>query len=215
MAPLKLLCMPLSTCTKRVIALLEELQVPYEVVTIDLTKGEQKRPEYVKLQPFGKIPVLEDPDTGITIFESRSILRYLANKYQDKAGSLVGTDAKSRALVDNWLEAEGQNFNPPAGNIVFERVFKAWRGQAADEAAVQKELPKLEAVLDAYETILAQRPYLAGDDFSIADLSHLPYLSLLMTAAGVSDPVNKRPHVKAWWDRISSRPTWQKVSQMK
>lgn len=66
-----------------------------------------------------------------------------------------------------------------------------------------------------YEVQLAKQPYLAGEHFTLADLSHLPYTAYLVHVAGVTEPIYSRPHVKAWWDRISSRPSWQKVWETK
>lgn len=77
----------MSTCTRRVLTALEELHVPYELVNIDLSKGEHKAPAYVeKYQPFGQIPSLEEAD-GTVLFESRAILRYIALKYGKGNGS--------------------------------------------------------------------------------------------------------------------------------
>eukprot|EP00891_Asterochloris_glomerata_P002280 jgi/Astpho2/2280/Aster-03251 len=200
----------MSTCTKRVMTLLEELEVPYELVTVDFKNQGHKSPAHKKMQPFGKIPVLEDSDLGVPLFESRSILRYLANKYQDKAGHLLGVGTKERALVDNWLEAEAQNFGPCSGGLVKQKVFAPMFGQTADEEKVKEYTQELEGVLDAFETILSSRPYLAGEHYSLADIAASPYLALL-PAAGASNLIDSRPAVKAWADRILNRPVWKQV----
>ena len=67
-------------------------------------------------------------------------------------------------------------------------------------------------VLDGYEARLAKQPYLAGQDFSQADLNHLSYMHALVHMAKVTEPLDKRPAVKAWWERCSSRPSWVKVT---
>lgn len=198
-----------STCTKRITTLLEELQVPYELQDVNLWDGSNKKPEYLKMQPFGKVPVLEDSDLGTTIFESRSILRYLANKYADKG--LAGTDAKSKALVDNWLEAEAQNLNPYTQGIVGQRVFAAMKGGKCDEAKVKELVEGLETVLDVLDKHLANQQFLAGDNFTIADIAALPYLHLTMTRAGEGDVFKKRPNVQAWADRCFARDSWKKA----
>lgn len=196
-----------STCTQRVLTTLEELGVEYKLENVDLMKGSHKSPEFLKIQPFGMIPALTDGD--FTIYESRAIIRYLVDKYENK--SLVGKTVKERALVNQWWEVESQDFNPPTSSIVSQRVFKAMFGQTCDEQVVKEQVAKLEKVLDVYEAHLATSKYLAGDFFSLADLSHLPYAFLLVNAAGLSELFTSRPHVSAWWNNISTRPTFQKV----
>lgn len=195
-----------ATCTLRVMMLLEELQVPYELVPIDLMKGEHKQPEYLKLQPFGKIPALVDDD--FTIFESRCILRYLAKKYSDKL-NLYGTDLKEQTLVDNWLEVEGQNYNGPISSIVYEKVFKKWSNRETDEEAVTKNLESLNHVLDVYDRVLSTRDYVAGDNFSIADISHVSYAHYLVEVAGLKEPFENHPYVNNWYKRLTTRPSWK------
>lgn len=163
-------------------------------------------------QPFGQIPVLEDGD--IQIFESRAIIRYLAEKFEGQGTPLLGKTVKDKALVSQWLEVESQNYNPPTAQIVYQRVFSSMFGSSCNEDVVTEQVAKLEKVLDVYEAHLSNNKYLAGDFFSLADLSHLPYTYLLVNAAGKSDLITSRPHVSAWWNDISSRPTFQKVLGM-
>ena len=72
--------------------------------------------------------------------------------------------------------------------------------------------PPLHKVLDMYEARLKQSPYLAGPDFSLADLSHLPYTWARIHMAKINEPIDKRPHGKAWWEKIATRPIWQKLA---
>ena len=87
---IKLHGMNMSTCTRRVRCVLEEMGLPYEVVLVDLAKGEHKQTAYLAIQPFGQIPVLEDVD-GTQIFESRAIMRYLLKKYPSEGNHSVRT----------------------------------------------------------------------------------------------------------------------------
>lgn len=182
---------------------LAEMGLPYEFVVVDISKGEQKLPGFLAKQPFGVIPVLEDGPTT-RLFESRAIARYLATKYASHGTGLLGKDAAARAQTDLWWEVESQNFNGPASTLAWETVFK---GKPANRRVVAVQLAGLNKVLDVYEGILATRPYLAGLTFSMADLSHLPYGSLLHEA-GFSEPFDRRPHVKAWWARLVGRAAW-------
>jgi glutathione S-transferase len=204
---------PFSTCTQRVLTTLEELNVKdYRLESVDLSKGAHKSPEFLKLQPFGQIPVLQDGD--LTIFESRAIVRYLSEKFAGQGTPLLGHNVKDKAVVSQWLEVESQNYNPAAAPIVFEKVFKSMMGTATDEAVVAEKTAKLEKVLDVYEAHLAKSKFLAGESFSLADLSHLPYTNMLVHAAGKAELITSRPHVSAWWSTISQRPAFQKVLAM-
>ncbi|CAI7882969.1 unnamed protein product [Closterium sp. NIES-54] len=209
----KIYGLKLSTCTKRVLVALEEKNVTdYDLVTVDVFKGEHKSAEFKKKQPFGVIPVLEDED--VELFESRAIARYIADKYAEQGTNLLGSTLKERALVNLWLEVESQNYNPPVLGLLAEKIYKARRGLAPDEAKAAEYKTKLSEVLDVYEAHLAANDYLAGSSFSLADLVHLPYTAVLWVC-GDSDVVTSRPNVNKWWERISSRPSWQKVFAMK
>jgi glutathione S-transferase len=191
-----------ATCTQRVIVLLEELDLKYDVKHIDLMKGEQKTKEFLELQPFGKVPVVKYDDR--VLFESRSILRYIAKNNTENKDLYGGTD------VDIWLEAESQNYNPPASRIVYEKVFKKWRGERADMEVVKASVEELERVLDVYEKRLSSVPYIAGDEFSIADISHIPYTNLLLKC-GYKSLYKDRPNVYKWLKRIIKRDSVQYI----
>lgn len=207
---MKLYGSKIATCTQRVTFLLEELGVEYELCEVDLRKGEHKEGWYLEKQPFGKVPVLEDH--GLVVFESRAIMRYIANKYMTLAAERVGWGDAERALVDNWMEVEAHNFNGPVSGLVYEKVFKSWLGVGEeDPAAVEKHMEALGKVLDVYEKVLGEREYLAGQGFSMADITHVPYMAYLIEKAGVKEPFESRPAVWAWWERVSGREAWKKV----
>ena len=192
-----------ATCTQRVLILLEELDLKYNVIKVDLLKNEHKTKDFLKLQPFGKIPVIKYDDR--VVFESRSILKYIAKNNIDIKDLFGGTD------VDIWLEVESQNYNPPASKIINEKLFKKWKGEKADEDVVKKSLEELEKVLDVYEGRLSEYPYIGGDFFSIADISHIPYTNYLLKC-GYKDLYKKRPNVYKWLKRIIKRDSVQYVT---
>ena len=141
--------------------------------------------------------------------ESRAIIRYIASKYAKEGNPLAGTTLEEKARV------ESQNYNSPVSTVVAEIVFKPLFHQApTNEAVVEENLKKLEKVLDIYEAHLATHEYLAGDFFSLADLSHLPYTHYLINIAKKGEAITSRKHVNAWWERISSRPSWQHVLKL-
>ncbi|KAK4749168.1 hypothetical protein SAY87_026617 [Trapa incisa] len=201
-----------AACPQRVIACLLEKGLEFEVVHVDLDSGEQKRPEFLLLQPFGQVPVIEDGD--LRLFESRAIARYYATKYDERGNKLLGRNLEERAIVDQWLEVEAHNFNDVVYNLVLNLVVFPRMGKQGDLATVNACERKLEKVLDVYEHRLSGSAYLAGDAFSLADLSHLPAIRYLVEDAGLDHMIRDRKAVSAWWDTISGRPAWKKLLQL-
>jgi len=206
---LKIYGLSQSTCTRRVAVVCKELKIPYELINIDLRKGEHKSPEFLAKQPFGQVPAIDDD--GFKLYESRAISRYLAAK----VGSPLlpkQSDLQAFAKFEQAASVEYTNFDPSAATLTFEKVFKPMRGLSTDEAAASKLVETLNAKLDAYETILSQQKYLAGNEITLADLFHLPYGYMLDTHAGY-DFFKTRPNVARWWKDISAREAWQSVKE--
>ncbi|KAI4305951.1 hypothetical protein L6164_029276 [Bauhinia variegata] len=203
---------PLCAATKRVLVCLIEKEVEFETVHVDITKGEQKSPEYLKLQPFGVLPVIQDGD--YTLYESRAIMRYYAEKYKSQGVELLGKTIEERGLVEEWLDVEATNFHPPIYNLAIQLMFSPMVGITPNPKLIEESEAKLESVLNIYEERLSKSKYLAGDFFSLADISHLPFLDYLVNYMGKEYMVKDRKHVSAWWGDISSKPSWKKVIQL-
>ncbi|GLJ52774.1 hypothetical protein SUGI_1124160 [Cryptomeria japonica] len=199
-------------CARRVLACLVEKGIEFEIVPVDILKGEQKKPEFLALQPFGKVPVVQDGD--LTLFESRAIIRYFAEKYAAQGTCLLGKSLEERALVEQWLEVEGQYFSSPAYELVVQVLIVPKIGQPQDLALIESSTEKLDKVLDVYEERLSKSKYLAGDFYSLADLTHLPFIHYIVSATDKGYLITNRIHVNAWWEDISTRPAWKKVSAM-
>lgn len=182
---------PKAFCTQRVLILLDLLNLKYTFESVDLEKGEHMLPEYLQLQPFAKVPVMQYGDS--VIFESRAILRYIAaNNTQTK-------DLLGDFTADMWLEVESQNFCPPASHIVLAKLYR--KGDTSDEA-INKSTRQLESVLDVYERRLNDFQYIGGETLTIADISHVPYLHGLIRA-GYKGLLKSRPNVYNWVKRVS------------
>ncbi|KAE8718743.1 Glutathione S-transferase F10 [Hibiscus syriacus] len=197
---------------KRVLACLIEKEIEFETVPVDLLKGEHRDPEFLKLQPFGTVPVTQDGD--YVLYESRAIMRYYSEKYKSQGTDLLGKTVEERGQVENWLEVEAHNFNPPVYNLTLQVMFSSKLGFPRDEKVIKESEEKLGRVLDIYEERLSKSKYLAGDFFSLADLSHLPFAQYLVGPIGKEYMISSRKHVNAWWNEISSRSSWQKVLQL-
>lgn len=204
---MKLYGHPGSTCTRKVLTTLAEKGREAEFVLIDLSKGQQKSPDYLAKHPFGVVPFLEDD--GFTMYESRAIIRYLDAKLPGP--KLTPGDHASLGRMEQWISVEQSYFTPHCMAIVSELLLKPMRGGTPDMDKVNKGRSESAKVLDVVDRALMSQAYLAGDTFSLADISWLPYLQYLSVTPHGS-LITERPFVKSWWQRISTRPSWKKVN---
>ncbi|CZR65033.1 related to glutathione S-transferase [Phialocephala subalpina] len=203
---LKLHGVPQSTCTRRVLVVLAEKEVPFELVKVDFMAREHKSEAFLKMQPFGKVPVLEDD--GVFIYESRAIAKYIAKKFASQ-----GTRSLMPADDDFACSLENAYFDGPASRIAFEKVFKKMKGLGdADETLVAKHVAELDGVFAVYDGILAKQQYLAGDEVTLADLFHLSYGKMVKELGG-ADLFGKYRNVDRWFSALEKRDTWVKVNQ--
>jgi len=209
---LKIHGLGMSTCTRRVTTALHEAGVDYEMVVVDLTKGEHKQPAHLARNPFGQIPAFEDTD-GSIVFESRAIMRYIAKRFPEHAKKIVPEDIKSYGMMETWLNAEQASYSDPISTIVYECMFKAMfhPGATPDQKSVDTNKEKLSKVVDILDKHLEHNHYFAGAHFSIADIAYMPYLDYLIKC-GQGDFVLAKPHFAAWWKRVSTRESWKKAT---
>ncbi|GLU07405.1 hypothetical protein SLE2022_243650 [Rubroshorea leprosula] len=152
-----------------------------------------------------------NPLAVVGVDESRAITSYLAEKFKDSGCDLIGHgNIKESAMVKVWMEVESQQYSPAVSPIFFQYFIVPKRGGSPDQAIIDENSGKLGKVLDVYEQRLSGAKYLAGDFFSLADLHHLG-LTFYFMKTPCARLINERPHVKAWWEDISSRPAFQKV----
>ena len=136
---------------------------------IDITNGEQYAAEFVKISPGSKIPAIVDHDENITLMESGAILIYLA----DKAGKLISTQLRERARQLEWLMYQMGNVGPMLGQV---HHFVKFNPDVSEYASKRysKEAIRIYGVLDRR---LSESPYLAGDEYSVADIATWPWIS--------------------------------------
>jgi glutathione S-transferase len=199
---LKIFGSPMSTCTRKVLMTCAENDTAYELDIIDFAKGEHKAQPHLSRQPFGQIPAIDDD--GFALFESRAICRYLDAKVN---GKLVPQDNKARAMMEEWVSIETSNFTPHAMKFIYHYTFQRNQDQAVLDAAGKG----LETAFGVMEARLSKSAFLAGDSFTLADVCFMPYLEYAMKSP-VKDMLAKFPHVSAWWNKVSERPTWRKTA---
>ncbi|GAA3989791.1 glutathione S-transferase N-terminal domain-containing protein [Comamonas faecalis] len=178
---------------------LEELGLPYELHVLDLSAGEQKRPDFLAINPNGRIPAIVDHDADdFAVFESGAILVYLA----EKTGRLMPHDTKGRSRVLQWLMFQMGGIGPMMGQAnVFYRYFPEKIQPAIDR--YQAEGRRLFEVLDDH---LAHHEWLAGD-YSIADIANWAWVRTHRWS-GIS--IDGLPHLRRWRDAIRARPAVQR-----
>jgi GST-like protein len=187
----------------KITIMLEELGVPYQLHAIDLSSNAQKTPEYLKLNPNGRIPTIVDMEPGFggepfTVFESGAILLYLAEKF----GQFLPTEPRARSTAIQWLMFQMGGIGPMQGQAnVFFRYWPEKYQPAIDR--YQNETRRLYQVL---ESRLADRAYLV-EDYSIADIATFPWVNV-HSWAGVA--LDDFPNVAAWRARIRERPAVQR-----
>lgn len=175
--------------------MLEEVGLDYTVYTIDITKGEQFSPEFVKINPNSKIPAIVDRDADLTVFESGAILIYLA----EKTGKLLATETKQRFQTIEWLMLQMGSIGPMFGQYNhFNKYAKEKIPYAIDR--YQTETLRLYDVLN---TQLSKTEYISGFDYSIADIAIYPWIAAYRF---MELSLDKYPAVQRWYETIKQRP---------
>ncbi|ESQ41705.1 hypothetical protein EUTSA_v10014654mg [Eutrema salsugineum] len=201
-----------AACPQRVLLCFLEKGIEFEIIHVDLDTLEQKKPEHLLRQPFGQVPAIEDGD--FKLFESRAIARYYATKYSDQGTNLLGKSLEHRAIVDQWADVEVHYFNVLAHPIVMNLVIKPKLGEECDLNLVEELKKKLEVVLDVYDNRLSSNRFLGGDEFTMADLTHMPAMRYLMSITDINRIVKARVNMNRWWEEITARPSWKKLMEM-
>jgi GST-like protein len=179
--------------------MLEEVGLPYTVHAVDIGKDEQFKPEFLKISPNNRIPAIVDRDTGMSLFESGAILIYLA----DKTGKLLARDGEARWRAIEWLMWQMGGAGPIFGQAHhFIKYNKGKAPYAEDRFAA--EVQRLYGVLDCR---LAGNAFVAGKDYSIADVAIWPWVSRYEWHIG---ELKDYPNVVRWYREVASRPAVQR-----
>ena len=188
----------------RVRAVIFELGLDPEIVEVNLQKGENRTPDYLKLNPNGKVPTLVDGD--FVLWDSRAIDAYLASAYPK--GDFYPADPKSRAIVDQWSYWQAIHLGPAMQKVAFERVQKKLFGRGeADEAAIAGDLKTIGDLLPIFEAALAGKDWIAGP-LSIADFA---LASTFMLRKQARLGIEAYPNISAWIARLEALPSWEKA----
>ncbi len=183
---------------------LEEVGAPYEPKTISFEKGEHKSPEFLKINPNGKVPALTDGDT--TIWESMAINFYLAENYKPE---LVGTTPAEKGLVQQWSFWALGELQPPIIEIFIQMVFVP--EDKKDAGVIEKAKAKIPPLLEVLNNALENKEYLAGNDFTLADLNTLSVASICPRIGVELTPYK---NIMKWLERIGERPAYKRYQDL-
>lgn len=161
----------LSSPSNKVRFVANELGLDYEYKSLNLIAGENKSEEHLKLHPAGKVPVIDDD--GFVLFESSTIIRYLAEKCDSP---LYPAAAKQRALVNQWSDFASHHIAAALSRVLVNRVFAPFLNQEVDERSLADGLSFLEQFLPVVDAPLKERRYLAGGELTLADFNLLSAL---------------------------------------
>ena len=194
----------------KVSILLEELGLPYEAHLVDISKDETWTPEFLSLNPNGKIPAIIDPDgpgdKPLALFESGAILVYLA----EKAGRFLPTDPAARYETLQWVFFQMAAIGPMFGQVGF---FHKYAGREfEDKRPRDRYVGESRRLLGVLEGRLEGRQWIMGDDYTIADIAILGWVRNLIEHYGAGDLVGYAdfPRVAAWLARGLARPAVQR-----
>lgn len=186
---------------RKVSIMLEEVGLPYRVHPIDITAGDQFRPDFLAISPNNKIPAIVDHDNGYSMFESGAILIYLA----EKTGKFMPDEPLARMDVMQWLMFQMGGVGPMFGQTHhFHRFAKEKIAYAIDRYV--GETRRLYRVMDRR---LGEVDHLAGDAYTIADIATWPWVSRFEWQA-LDHGLDDFPNVKRWYSRIAARPGVQR-----
>lgn len=199
MAMLKIWGRKNSVNVKKALWCAEELALPYDQIDAGGAFGKVSEPEYKKLNPNELVPTLED--NGFVVWESNTIVRYLAARYGD--GSLYPTDVQKRAAAEQWMDWATSSVAAPFRDVFWNMIRTA--APDRDMAAVASGIARCSRLFAIADSVLRDRAYLSGDDLTVSDIAVGPFVYTWF-AMPIEHP--NLPHLRAWYERLAKRPAF-------
>ena len=191
-----------SVNVKKALWTAEELGLKYERINAGMEHGVNKTPEYLRINPTGLVPTIDDD--GFTLWESHTIVRYLAAKHG--AGTLWPTEAKARADVDRWMDW-AHSFSREFQRPVFWPLVRT-PPEKRDQKAIAEAVKKCGEMLGMMDAALAGKKYLGGGQLTMGDIPIGCHVQLWMRLP-IERP--RQPNLEAWFARLCERPAYRKI----
>jgi glutathione S-transferase len=202
---MKLYCFPPSPNSWKVLATAHQIGMPLELVIVDLTKGEQRKPEYLALNPTGRTPTLVDD--GFSLWESSAIMRYLADKTE---APLYPKDARTRADIARWESWHGQHWSQGAAPFLIENLVKKVMAIGEpDEPALARAAAIFHREAGVLDQHLGGHEWLVGSGMTIADLI---VVAPLAYAEEAKIPLGSYPNINRWLAQQMALPAWRETT---
>lgn len=183
---------------------MDAVGVDYEIKVMDMAKGEHKTPEFLKVNPMGKVPALQHGD--FCLFESGAICRYVANV---ENSPLYPTDKAQRAQVDQWLDFFSAHVGRWLSALFFENVLRAKMGRGnPDQARCEEATGFLKVQLPPVETCLSKSAFLVGNQMTIADLAAFAYIDQVEP---LHYDLSAYPKLTAWYEKMKKLESVKKT----
>ena len=196
---------PYSVYVRAVRLALEEKEVSYELVPVDIFAPGGPSAEHRTRHPFGKIPAFEH--TGFRLYEAEAITRYVDEVFPGLP--LQPSDPYGRARMTQIISIlDSYIYRTLVWDIYVERVARPASGLPVDEAKIAAALPKAEVCLSALSDLMGEASWLAGSAISLADLHAAPMFATFRLAPEADQLLARHDRLRTWWDRVSSRPSF-------
>ncbi len=199
---IKLYGIPISNNVNKVRYCLNYLGLQYEWTQTNPMNGETQAESFLKINPIGKIPALEDD--GFPIFESNAIIKYLAAKQNS---SIYPRDLKQRVVVDEWIDFVSIHVGNGITRVMFNRLMAPMLGKEVDQNSLQAGLEFLAKYLPICDKQLAKNKYLSGPNFTLADIN---LLAVIDPCEMIQVPLTAYPALTKWRNGLKAEPFYQK-----
>jgi glutathione S-transferase len=199
---------PYNVYVRAVRLALEEKDVAYELVPVDIFASDGPPPEHLTRHPFGKIPAFEH--AGFRLYEAEAITRYIDEAFEGP--SLQPADPRSRGRMTQIISIlDSYAYRTLVWDIYVERIARPATGLVTDEARVAAALPKAEICVSAVSELMGDGPWLAGSTISLVDLHAAPMFAVFRLAPEGELLLNREARLVGWWDRVSKRASFART----
>ena len=189
---------------RKISIMLEECELPYAVHKIDIGHDAQFAPNFLAISPNNKIPAIVDDEGGLSVFESGAILTYLA----EKSGRFLAPSGHARFKALEWLHWQMGGLGPMLGQLGFFAV----RSKEKAPLAIERFTTEADRLLRVMDRRLGEAPYLAGDDYTIADIACYAWTlgATTLMKEPLAETIAATPHIGRWLDDVGARPAVQR-----
>ncbi|KAJ5638760.1 glutathione transferase [Penicillium herquei] len=195
----------------KVICVLEELQIPYNIHSFKF--DDVKNPPFINVNPNGRVPAIVDPNTNLTLWESGAIIQYLEEVY-DTEKKLTYETLNERHLLNQYLHFQMSGQGPYYGQAGWFTVLH----HEKLPSAIARYHAQIHRILGVLNGLLEGKEWLVGDKCTFADLSFLPWnnrVNMVLATPPGEDPLEPYPNVRAWQRRMESRPSWKRAMEIR